>query len=248
MDNDGLETAPHDDLPQYSLRVSMRAKRLQLKVNHWGKVEVVVPRNVSIGHVAPFVRRHRKWLERTLAQVQTIRDDSPAAGAHLPDKVHLAALGEDWQVSYRQGARARFKVTSEADERRRLDIETVAGTAAHVSLQSWIHDYARQCLPPWLRHMSEECGLPYSRVSVRAQKTRWGSCSARGHINLNRHLLFLPPHLVRYIMVHELCHTVHLNHSRRYWRLVSRFVPDFEACESELRQAARHIPRWACPE
>jgi predicted metal-dependent hydrolase len=60
--------------------------------------------------------------------------------------------------------------------------------------------------------------------------------------------LFLPPRLVRYIMVHELCHTVHLNHSRRYWGLVSRFEPDYAACEAELRRAARHIPLWACPE
>lgn len=244
MENDGLETTRHDGLPHYSLRVSLRAKRMQLKVNHWGKVEVVVPRNVSLRHVAPFVHKHRKWLERALAQVQTTR----ASGLGLPAEVHLKALGEDWEISYRQGKSARFVVVSDPVERPRLLVETVADTGAHLSLQTWIHDYARQRLPPWLRHLSEECGLPYARASVRAQKTRWGSCGARGNISLNRHLLFLPPHLVRYIMIHELCHTVHLNHSRRYWTLVGRFAPDFEACESELRGAARYIPRWACPE
>lgn len=242
------EVSPHGDLPQYSLRVSLRAKRMQLKVNHWGRVEVVVPRNVSIGHVAPFVRRHRKWLERALAQVQAARADPPAANPRLPDRVQLLSLGEEWEVGYRQGTRSGFRATAENNERRSLQIDTVNGAAARILLQSWVHDYARQRLLPWLRQVSEECRLPYDRAGVRAQKTRWGSCSARGHISLNRHLLFLPPHLVRYIMIHELCHTVHLNHSRRYWALVGRLAPDFAACESELRRAARHIPLWACPE
>ena len=79
MDSDRLDTVAHDDLPHYSLRVSGRAKRLQIKVNHWGKVEVVVPRNVSLGHVAPFVRKHRKWLERALTQVMGTVDYAPAA-------------------------------------------------------------------------------------------------------------------------------------------------------------------------
>ena len=248
MANDKLDVPAYSDLPRYSLRVSLRAKRLQLKVNHWGKVEVVVPRNVSIAHVAPFVHRHRKWLERALAQVQDVRDDPPPANPLSPEKVRLLALGEDWEIRYRPGVRSNCRATADHDGRRCLLIETVDGMASHLALQSWLHDHARQCLPPWLRQVSEECQLPFTRASVRAQKTRWGSCSARGHINLNRHLIFLPPHLTRYIMVHELCHTVHLNHSQRYWMLVGRFVPDFERCEAELRRAARYIPLWACPE
>jgi hypothetical protein len=248
MANDKLEAPLYTDLPRYSLRVSVRAKRMQLKVNHWGKVEVVVPRNVSIAHVAPFVYRHRKWLERALAQIQDVRDDPLAANPLSPDKMCLLALGEDWELSYRPGVRSHCRATTGHEGRRCLLIETDDDTAAHLALQSWIHDYARQCLPPWLRRVSEECQLPFTGVSVRAQKTRWGSCSSRGHINLNRHLMFLPPYLVRYIMVHELCHTIHLNHSRRYWAQVGRFVPDFERCESELRLAARYIPLWACTE
>ena len=248
MDENNLEAPSCDGLPEYTLRVSVRAKRMQLKVNHWGKVEVVVPRNVSIRHVAPFVRRHHRWLERALEQIQAQREETDTAGMGLPIKVHLSALGEDWEISYRQGERTRFTVTSEPDEPRRLLVETVAGRTVRTALQAWIYDYSRQRLPSWLRQLSEECGLPYLRVGIRSQKTRWGSCGSSGNINLNRHLMFLPPHLVRYVMIHELCHTVHLNHSRRYWALVRRFVPDIEECESELRQAARFIPRWACSE
>ncbi len=248
MDSDNLDTVVHDDLPQYSLRVSVRAKRLQIKVNHWGNVEVVVPRNVSLGHVAPFVRKHRKWLERALSQVKGTDDDAPVAAGNLPDRVRLSALNEDWEIVHRSGGRMHFEAEAGLGGPRRLHIETVDDEDIRIPLHQWIHDYARQRLPPWLQQVSDECDLRYARVNVRAQKTRWGSCSARGYINLNRHLLFLPPHLVRYIMIHELCHTVHLNHSRRYWRLVGHFVADFETCESELRRAARYIPLWAYPD
>lgn len=244
MDNEGLDMLPRDDLPAYSLRVSTRAKRLQIKVNHWGKVEVVVPRHVSVGHVAPFVRKHRKWLQHVLAEVDAARPGSSATAQVLPERVHLAAVGEDWDVTYREGEGTGI---SGYDEQRRLLVKTVDESDARVTLQAWLHDYARRRLPPWLQQVSEDCALSFARASVRAQKTRWGSCSAHGHINLNRHLMFLPPRLVRYIMIHELCHTVHLNHSRRYWCLVGRFAPDFKACETELRRAAHHIPLWACP-
>lgn len=248
MDDDELDIKQREGLPQYALRVSTRAKRMQLKVNHWGRVEVVVPRNVSVRHVAPFVNRHRRWLERALAEVHVGRDESHGACQNNPSEVHLAAVGEDWEIHYLQGPKARIVVTDQIYDRRKLLVETDGDADVRSSLQAWVHDYARQRLPPWLSKLSEECGLHYTRASVRAQKTRWGSCGSEGNINLNRHLLFLPPRLVRYVMIHELCHTVHLNHSRRYWTLVSRFVPDYKECESELRRAAGYIPRWACPE
>lgn len=248
MRKDKLEIVQGNDVPQYSLRVSRRAKRMQLKVNPWGKVEVVVPRHVHLSRVAPFVQQHRQWLERALTQVRAMHDDSSAVKTLMPDRVQLLAVAEDWEIGYRHGPRTLFSAEIAGGDRRILNIATAEGAMAHLVLQEWIRDYARRRLLPWLRQVSEECRLPFARAAVRAQKTRWGSCNARGHINLNRHLLFLPPRLVRYIMVHELCHTVHLNHSLRYWGLVSRFEPDYPACEAELRRAARYIPLWAYPE
>ncbi len=246
MNGGNAEILRREDALEYSVRVSARAKRLQLKVTAWGQVEVVVPRHVSISHAAHFLRKHRQWLQHTLDAQRALRDARPALGSLAPDRIHLEGLAEEWQVSYVRGQRARIDAAIEDDGRRLLRVQTADAAAAYVPLQRWMHDYARLRLIPWLRTVSEECRLPYSRAAVRAQKTRWGSCTAIGHISLNRHLLFLPPRLVRYLFIHELCHTVHLNHSRRYWALVSRYAPDFAACESELRGAARYIPLWAC--
>ncbi|NIN12121.1 MAG: DUF45 domain-containing protein [Gemmatimonadales bacterium] len=82
------------------------------------------------------------------------------------------------------------------------------------------------------------------RTIVRAQRTRWGSCSRRSTISLNKKLLFLPAPLVEYVMVHELCHTVHFNHSPEFWDLVRERTPEYQALEAELRTAWRYVPAW----
>ncbi len=248
MDGEELDIPRNDETPEYTLRVSARARRLQLKVTPWGKVEVVVPRHVAISHVAPFVQEHRQWLRRTLARVRALHQERPALASLLPERVHFPALGEEWQVNYLPGVKSRVLATTAGDGSRVLQIETISDEPPHLTLQTWLHDHARRHLLPWLRAVSEECGLPFARATVRAQKTRWGSCSARGHISLNRHLLFLQPQSVRYLFIHELCHTVHLNHSRRYWSLVGRHTPDYGAREAELRRAAHLVPLWASAE
>ncbi len=77
----------------------------------------------------------------------------------------------------------------------------------------------------------------YHRVSIRNQKTRWGSCSRKGNLNFSYKLALLPPHLADYIIVHELCHLGQLNHSPAFWALVALTVPDFVRHRQELRQA-----------
>lgn len=233
------KVAKDEDLPAYTLRVSARAHRLQLRVTPWGEVEVVVPRSVPLARVPSFVREQRAWLKRTLAKMRALQVSPPDAS--LPERITLAALEEEWRIDYRRGTRAAARAQT-AD--RVLRVSAPDEDAARAALRRWLRDYARAHLLPWLNAVSEECGLSFARATIRAQKTRWGSCSARGHISLNWQMIFLPPPLVHYLCVHELCHTVHLNHSRRYWALVRRHEPGYAAHEKALRSAARHIPYW----
>lgn len=78
--------------------------------------------------------------------------------------------------------------------------------------------------------------LTYGRVSIRDQKTRWGSCSRRGNLNFNYKIVFLPPHLADYLVVHELCHLLQFDHSTAFWSLVALAVPDYVRCREELRK------------
>lgn len=72
----------------------------------------------------------------------------------------------------------------------------------------------------------------------------WGSCTVKKDIQLNYKILFLPESLARYILIHELCHTIHLNHSMSFWKMVARYVPDYRAQIKALREADQFLPRW----
>ena len=103
---------------------------------------------------------------------------------------------------------------------------------------------AANFLGPWLRSLSKDCNLPFNQISVRGQKTRWGSCSSDRNISLNYKLLFLPPQVARYVLIHELCHTVHMNHSKEFWQLVQKNDPLYKQWDHDLKNVNQYIPQW----
>ena len=93
-----------------------------------------------------------------------------------------------------------------------------------------------EVLPPRIRRLSEQAGLPFQSVKINTSKGRWGSCSARRDINLSCSLVLLPEHLVDYVILHELCHTVEMNHSPRFWALLDKLVHGkSDALRTELK-------------
>jgi predicted metal-dependent hydrolase len=125
-----------------------------------------------------------------------------------------------------------------------LQGNTVNVDHCKIALQRWIAHKAHVHLVPWFGSISHDLALPCQQVAIRQQKTIWGSCSIRKTISLNSKLLFLPPPLVRYVFIHELCHTIHLNHSRDFWALVAQYEPDYQSLDANLRDARYLVPWW----
>lgn len=95
---------------------------------------------------------------------------------------------------------------------------------------------AKQFIMERLRVYAHAYALDYGRVRVKDMKTRWGSCSYEKHLNFHYRLLFLPIELADYVIIHELCHLVHLNHAKSFWDLVAQAVPDYKKRRRELRR------------
>lgn len=175
------------------------------------------------------------------------------AQAALPRSIELRSLIQTWQISYDFGqpspsVRRSMSIHSAYPNlliQGPVQDPTLQYAATQDLLRRWLRDQARTFLPQWLRSISQKTGLGYAKVTIRSQKTIWGSCSAKGAINLNDRLLFLPPELVDYVLVHELCHTRHLNHSRQFWALVHTKDPDYGVHEAGLQKAWAYIPPWA---
>jgi predicted metal-dependent hydrolase len=120
-------------------------------------------------------------------------------------------------------------------QRRRLEEERTATPVVPQAVlrEAWAR--AKRELPPRLLGLAADLGLSVSRVSVRNQKWRWGSCSRSGHICLNWRLVDMPDWVRDYVMVHELMHLRRMDHSRRFWKLVAAACPDYERARAWLR-------------
>lgn len=97
-------------------------------------------------------------------------------------------------------------------------------------------EVARMRIIERLSYWSGVLTLPYNRVAIRNQGTRWGSCSTKGNLNFNYRIAFLPEPLMDYVIIHELCHLAHFNHSRAFWSLVGSYLPEYRALRAELRK------------
>jgi predicted metal-dependent hydrolase len=113
-----------------------------------------------------------------------------------------------------------------------------------VLLRSWLMRAARARLEPRVARLAESMGIGFKRISVRRQRSRWGSCSVRGTISLNACLLFQRPEVVDYLIVHELTHVRHMNHSVRFWKAVEMSCPEWRPLDRELVQGWRRVPHW----
>ena len=92
-----------------------------------------------------------------------------------------------------------------------------------------------------LEHFNQFYNLTYHRVAVRNTRTRWGSCSSKRNLNFNYRILFLPPELQDYLIVHELCHLQEMNHARQFWILVAEQIPDYKIRVKELREIEKTL-------
>ena len=224
-----------DAMQPFAVRVSARARRLTVRVHIGGRVEVVVPRGVPAGTVHAFVHRNTRWIDRKIAELGVRA--APIAG--VPPRIEFAATGETFMVHWREGAR---RALSHDTQEIRLESRDVGGALG--LLRKWLMQATRRRLVPQLWDLAREHRLTVTGVGVRRQRTRWGSCSCRGRISLNCSLLFMPPQVVRYLMVHELSHLTHLNHSSAFWRTVEQYEPGYRQLDRQLTAGWRSVPDW----
>jgi predicted metal-dependent hydrolase len=228
--------------PGFSVRVSGRARRLSIKVFPRGKVEVVVPKRTRAADVQAFVAEHSAWIEQARAAFAELH---PPESFALPSRIDLPAVGRSVRVRYARPdtntSGVRFRTSGSAVI---LSGRTADDALCVAALKRWLAGVARAEFEPRLRALSASTGNSFRRMHVRGQRTCWGSHSSRGTISINYCLLFLEPVLVRYLMIHELCHARHMNHSRRFWRHVGRFEPGYRDLDRRLSDAWKHIPVW----
>jgi hypothetical protein len=204
-----------------------RARRYILRLRPDGSVRVTIPRGGSNAEALRFIERHRDWLDRQLQQLSA----RPRRSREWSIGTELLVRGEPTRIEAGMNGESRAI---------RVGVETIHLSDDAMDLRPVIEHHlwslAAKELPPRVFEFAALHQLPVKRVSVRNQRSRWGSCSRRGTISLNWRLIQTPEHVQDYIILHELCHLREMNHSARFWSEVERVCPHFETAERWLKQ------------
>lgn len=242
----------HIELPDgrqldYEIRRSAKSKSLRLKLTARDGLTIIAPKGLSEPQMLELVAGKRDWIAARLKQFDEVRHLLGGAVTAKPQAFDLPAMAESWRVEY-QGTKGKT-VGARVDQPGRVIVSGAVSDEERCksALRRWLARRAKETLGPWLAALSAETGLKYSRITIKSQRTRWGSCSADGVISLNCKLLFLSPALVRYVLTHELCHTLERNHTNRFWTHLRQFEPQTDLLHGQMRDAWKKIPAWAHP-
>ncbi|SHO44627.1 M48 family metallopeptidase [Anaerocolumna xylanovorans] len=163
------------------------------------------------------------------------RPESYYNGAVLP-----FVLGDIKLVIKKQGSRETAGVyyRKSPDGSRTLTIETMSEDTEFLRecITGWYRKYAKETLQRKASYYSVKMQTDYKRITVREQRTRWGSCSSKGNLNFNWKLIMMPEMVIDYVVVHELAHRKYMNHSPSFWKEVEKVLPDYKERRSWLKK------------
>jgi predicted metal-dependent hydrolase len=213
------------------IRRSPRARRISLKIDsHNHTAVLVLPHFVSESDGLRFAAQHRQWIQ---AQLQDLPKLIPFAdGAVIPVR------GEDFRITHRDRGRGIVEITESA--------LSVFGRPEHLArrLKDWLKREARNDINPLVIAKSLKLGKVAGRISIRDQRTRWGSCSANGNLSFNWRLILAPPFVLEYVVAHEVAHLAEHNHSKAFWRHVGDLTEFAHDGREWLRREGTTLHRY----
>ena len=223
----------------YTVRPSRRARRVSLRIREAGLVEVVVPAHLVLSAPETVLKRHAPWIFRTFDRLTRSgaveRERPPGEGSRI------LFLGAERTIRVLCDDRRRPSVALTESE---IIVRLTHGSPEdiHLLLERWMRGQAESIIPLRVSRLNEQWKFRYGRITVRNQRTRWGSCSRNGALSFNWRLVILPMEVADYLICHELAHLQYLDHSSRFWDLVEKICPSFRQSERWLRRHGRSVP------
>lgn len=216
-------------------RSAARRKTLSFSVDH-GAVVVRAPVHTTDEEILHAIERHHSRIERLLQQAVPQQRARPLPWAN--GKLNVF----DYQLDLRFHPAPRWSVRADGH------ILNVGGPAAGLwdsatvpIVTGWLRKRARDILLDRTELWAKNMGISFGRMTIRDQRSRWGSCSSQGNLNFNWRLVLAPPAVLDYVVVHELCHRLEMNHSKRFWSHVEHWFPDYRAARAWLKTEGRSL-------
>lgn len=212
----------YDELPSYVSVERKPVKHLRLVINRDASVRLVVPKRLSMKAALAFYCDRQAWVEKKRHVVLAQQQEADA----FDDLDSALFRGVSYAVLY-NAARDGF------DQQQQI-MHVRAGRSAAARLRVW-RNVAALDLRQRLESEAERLGVTVNKVSIRDQKSRWGSCSSKGNISLNWRVALMPLDVGNYIIAHEFAHLRHMNHSLQFWAEVQRLCPEYKKAEQWIK-------------
>jgi predicted metal-dependent hydrolase len=199
-------------------------RNLSLTVKPNGSMTVTTSRTIPLKMITKFAQDSWPWVEEQMSKFEGLKERYPKK-RFLPGE-YFTVLGADYSLKVARQEVKRVDVSlTESSLLVTLPSAGVPHAVAIDAVRSFYEELGKKILSERLHYYSQKLQLYPHSVSYRCQKTRWGSCSSSGHISLNWRLAVAPMEVLDYVVVHELCHLKHPNHSKNFWKLVETTIP-----------------------
>ena len=204
----------------YTLRFSNKAKYLRLQINHANGLEVILPKRYRHEKAEDFILQKKNWILKHLKEKQ---------------KAGFYFLGREIKVQINYDLFVKKPQIIYSNQKLIANIPAGYTFTQDEIYNFWLKHKSKIYIPKRVKELSSLTSFNYNRITIRSQKTRWGSCSAKGSLSFNYRLIRFNEKVVDYVITHELCHLKELNHSKRFWKLVEKFCPDYKSLKRELK-------------
>lgn len=206
-------------------------RTIQLKIVATDRLEIRAPHAMPLDSLRHVVASKQDWLTRHLSQSIT----PPTQ----PYPSHIILRGREYPLLYRDSDRQ--NLIYQQDHFILSRPPATSSLALHGLIESYYREYARKLLSAKTEYWATRIGVTYNRITIKSQKTRWGSCSAKGNLNYNWHIICADESLIDYIVIHELCHLRHLDHSAAFWSLVAKYDPAYPEHRRQLNRIGHNL-------
>ena len=208
---------------QYNLRYSRKAKYMRLQINRGSNLELVLPRGYELSDAERFLKQKADWINKHLRPKEKEKEKYLLLGR----EIKIIQVYELFTRKHRLFFdKSELRIVS--PEGSKIDINKLYNV--------WLRNFAKGYLPERAIELAGKYEFKINKVSVRNQKTRWGSCSARGNLSFNFNLVQYRKEIIDYVILHELCHLREMNHSIKFWKLVEKICPDYKKLRRELKK------------
>jgi predicted metal-dependent hydrolase len=219
----------------YTLKRSTRARYARLEVSPEHGLTIIIPAFDNLNHVRQLLEEKRRWIIEKLEKYSSATtSNKPGLGSDT-----VPYLGCNMKIEKRPG-----DTESVSLDRENSKLRVIPGPdGLRSTIERWYRTEAKMKITRIVEEKSRFMGLSYQRITIKGQKTLWGSCSKKHNLNFNWRLLMAPEPIIDYVVVHELAHLKVMSHSKRFWQTVGKYCPDWRIHRTWLREHSHELSR-----